>query len=123
LTEKKSSEKIVVYIGKDLFLSGPIRQAALSEGWTFRQEDPGKAETLSPEGTIVAVFDLSALKDEVFPLSETLRRRKGKTTLVGISFHTDQDSLRRGQQAGVDKILHRSRMGPDLKMLLHEHVS
>jgi hypothetical protein len=123
LTEKKSSEKIVVYIGKDLFLSGPIRQAALSEGWTFRQEDPGKAETLSPEGTIVAVFDLSALKDEVFPLSETLRRRKEKTILVGISFHTDQDSLRRGQQAGVDKILHRSRMGPDLKMLLHEHVS
>lgn len=78
MTEKKSSEKIVVYIGKDLFLSGPIRQAALSEGWTFRQEDPGKAETLSPEGTIVAVFDLSALKDEVFPLSETLRRRKEK---------------------------------------------
>ncbi len=70
----------------------------------------------------MAVFDLSALKDEVFPLTETLRQRGGKTILVGISFHTDTDSLRRGQLAGIDKILHRSRMGPDLKTLLHEQT-
>ncbi len=122
MTVKEIAEKTVVYIGKDLFLSGPIRQAALSEGWSFRQEDPAKASSLSPDGPIVAVFDLSALKDEVFPLTETLRQRGGKTILVGISFHTDMDSLRRGQLAGIDKILHRSRMGPDLKTLLHEQT-
>jgi hypothetical protein len=115
--------KTVCYIGKDLFLSGPIRQAAVSEGWSFRQEEPAKTSNLGFDGPVVAVFDLSALKEDVFPIAEALRKRTGKTTLVGICFHTDTESLRRGQQAGVDKILHRSRMGPDLKTLLHEHAS
>lgn len=115
-------EKIVLYIGKDLFLSGPIRQAAQSEGWTFRQVDPEKPLPLSPGQDIVAVFDLSALKDALFPITTELRKRPEPTTMVGISFHTDTENIQRGQQAGIDKIVHRSRMGHELQTLLHEYA-
>lgn len=122
MNEGTVDEKTVLYIGKDLFLSGPIRQAAQSEGWAFRQVDPDKPLLLLQCRDLVAVFDLSALKESLFPIVAELRKRSGKTTLVGISFHTDTENIQRGQQAGIDKIVHRSRMGHELKALLHEYA-
>lgn len=122
MDEGTIDEKTVLYIGKDLFLSGPIRQVAQSEGWGFRQADPEKPLLLLPSRDLVAVFDLSALKETLFPIVSELRKRPAKTTLVGISFHTDTENIQRGQQAGIDRIVHRSRMGYELKTLLHDYA-
>lgn len=122
MNEGTIDEKTVLYIGKDLFLSGPIRQAAQSEGWAFRQADPEKPLHLLSGRDMVAVFDLSALKETLLPIVAELRKRPGKTTLVGISFHTDTENIQRGQQAGIDRIVHRSRMGHELKTLLHDYA-
>lgn len=114
------SQPTVLYLGHDLFLSAPIRQVALSAGWSFRQSEP-TVPLPSDTGTpLVAVFDLGALKEAVFPLAHALKSRPGKTFLVGVSFHTDKESHERGEKAGLDRIIHRSQLGHELKAVIDE---
>ncbi len=110
----------LLYLGRDLFLSGPIRQAAMASGWSFRQADPTVPVPSDTGEPLVAVFDLASLKEGVFPLTQSIRQHPGKTVVVGISFHTDTESHQRGKEAGLDRIIHRSQLGPALKAVLDE---
>ncbi len=110
----------VLYFGRDLFLSGPIRQAAMTSGWSFRQAEPTVPVPSDTGDPLVAVFDLGSLKEDVFPLTQAIRQHHGKTVVVGISFHTDTESHERGKKAGLDRIIHRSRLGPEFKAVLDE---
>ena len=108
---------LVLYIGKDLILSGPIRQAAQASGWPFRQSED--LSTLPEEcDPLVVVADLGALKERAELLGQSARLRPGKTFLAGIAFHTDTESHERATRAHFDRVIHRSRLGPDLKDLL-----
>jgi hypothetical protein len=113
---------LVLYVGKDLMLSGPIRQAAQSSGWTYAQsEDPSNLP--GDPDPLVVVADLGALKEKAETLGEAARRRSGKTVLAGIAFHTDTESHERAVRARFDRVIHRSRLGPDLKDLLNAVLS
>ncbi|MHB8421358.1 MAG: hypothetical protein ACYC9S_02345 [Leptospirales bacterium] len=117
------SQPTVLYLGRDLFLSGPIRQAAMASGWSFQQSEPTAPIPSEAGDPLVAVFDLGALKDAVSPLAQALKTRVGKTVMIGISFHTDTESHERGEKAGLDRIIHRSRLGHELKAVLDEAFS
>ncbi len=110
----------LVFFGRDFMIGSRIEGVARAHSLVFRRvEKKENLETLSETPAIV-LFDLAATGEDLPSMVSTLRSGSRETVLAGLAFHTDQQSLDKGRQAGLDRLITRSALVDALNKILSE---
>lgn len=112
----------VLFVGRDIFLGTMIAQAVQRAGFRYRSVTSGELRNAvdSDPSVRALVVDLKESVDALSDIAEASRMGQQPLLLIGIAFHTDSESKHQAQKAGIDHVIHRSRIGPDLPHILME---
>jgi AmiR/NasT family two-component response regulator len=107
------SEPLLVLV-RDLLFSSRIAVAARHAGVEIKLlRDAGQ---LAPEAGERLIVDLN--QPEALEAAAEWRRGGDGRTVIGFVAHVDADTIRRAREAGIDRVLPRSRFVAELESLL-----
>jgi len=122
MTPAGSEKGKVLFVGRDIFLGTMVAQTVQKGGFGYLSVAPLQVRNavISDESIRAIVVDLKESKDHL-PEIVDVAGSGSHPRLIGIVFHTDLDSKRQAQKAGLDHVIHRSQIQSHLVHLLTEN--
>jgi DNA-binding response OmpR family regulator len=111
----------VLFVGRDIFLGTMVSQAVQKAGFDSQPVSPLQVRNavLSDLSIRAIVVDLKESKENLGEIVDAAGLGS-RPRIIGIAFHTDLESKRQAQKAGLDHVIHRSQIQTQLPHLLSE---